>query len=230
MKEEKLLEELEGKLSVKFDNKDFIITALTHSSYANENKDIKYNERLEFLGDAVLQLSISEYLFKKYPSILEGELTKKRSLIVCGISLHEIGEKWELGKYIRMSRGEEMTGGRTRVSIIADCVEAVIAAIYLDKGFNFTKSFILKVFKDIIQKAMENKIILDYKTKLQEILQSEGKTDINYTLTRYEGPPHRRKFFVNLSFDNTVKSTGNGYTKKDAEQDAACNALKGLNN
>ncbi|ADZ20798.1 ribonuclease-3 [Clostridium acetobutylicum] len=230
MEEERLLEELESKLGIEFQNINLLVTALTHSSYANENKNAEYNERLEFLGDAVLQLSISEYFFKKYPTISEGELTKKRALVVCGISLHSIGERWQLGKYIRMSHGEELTGGRTRVSIIADCVEAVIAAIYLDKGFDTAKNFILREFEGTIQNAVENKIILDYKTRLQEILQSKGKTDIKYTLVRHEGPPHRRKFFVNLNFDNDVKSTGEGYTKKDAEQDAACKALKGLDN
>ncbi|MCR3759329.1 ribonuclease III [Clostridium felsineum] len=228
MKEEKLVEELEEKLGIKFENKDLLITAVTHSSYANENKNTEYNERLEFLGDAVLQLSISGYFFRKYPLISEGELTKKRALVVCGISLHSIGEKWGIGQYIRMSRGEELTGGRTRVSIIADCVEAVIAAIYLDKGFEVAKNFVLEVFEDIIKDAVEDKIILDYKTRLQEILQSKGITDIKYTLIRYEGPPHRRKFFVNLSFNNDSKSTGEGYTKKDAEQDAAGKALKGI--
>lgn len=228
--EEDKLNDLEKKIGIVFDNKELIKTAITHSSYANENRNIKYNERLEFLGDAVLELSISEYLFKKYEGIAEGELTRKRALIVCEASLYEISKKWDLGNYLRMSKGEELTGGRTRVSILSDCVEAVIAAIYLEKGFEFVKKFIVQVFEGIIEKAVKNEIILDYKTRLQEILQVNGKVDIKYELVKYEGPPHRRKFYVNLIFENIIKSSGVGYTKKEAEQDAACKALKGLKN
>lgn len=228
--EDDKLDVLEKKIGIVFDNKELIETAITHSSYANENKNIKYNERLEFLGDAVLELSISEYLFKKYQGISEGELTRKRALIVCEASLHEISKKWDLGSYIKMSKGEELTGGRTRVSILSDCVEALIAAIYLDKGFDCAKKFIINVFEEIIEKAVKNEIILDYKTRLQEILQINGKVDIKYELVKYEGPPHRRKFYINLIFDGIIKSNGVGYTKKEAEQDAACKALKGLKN
>ncbi|MCD2346001.1 ribonuclease III [Clostridium guangxiense] len=228
--EDKKLSDLEKKIGIEFNDKELIKTAITHSSYANENRNIKYNERLEFLGDAVLELSISEYLFKKYEDISEGELTRKRALIVCEASLHEISKKWELGNYIKMSKGEELTGGRTRVSILSDCVEAVIAAIYLDKGFDYVKEFIIKVFKDIIEKAVKDEIILDYKTRLQEVLQANGKIDIKYELVKYEGPPHRRKFYINLIFNGAIKSNGIGYTKKEAEQDAACKALKGLKN
>lgn len=226
--EDKKLSSLEKKIGIVFNNKELIETAITHSSYANENKNIKYNERLEFLGDAVLELSISEYLFKKYEGISEGELTRKRALVVCEASLYEISKRWDLGNYIKMSKGEELTGGRTRVSILSDCVEAIIAAIYLDKGFEFVKGFIIKVFEDIIEKAVKNEIILDYKTRLQEVLQANGKIDIKYELVKYEGPPHRRKFYTSLIFDGVVKSNGIGYTKKEAEQDAARKALKGL--
>ncbi|MFL0249885.1 ribonuclease III [Clostridium neuense] len=228
--EDKKLSSLEKKIGIAFNDKELIETAITHSSFANENKNIKYNERLEFLGDAVLELSISEYLFKKYEGISEGELTRKRALIVCEASLYEVSKRWELGDYIKMSKGEELTGGRTRVSILSDCVEAIIAAIYLDKGFECVKGFIIKVFEDIIEKAVRNEIILDYKTRLQEVLQANGKIDIKYELVRYEGPPHRRKFYTSLIFDGIVKSNGIGYTKKEAEQDAARKALKGLKN
>lgn len=230
MHEDKKLSSLEKKIGIAFNDKELIETAITHSSFANENKNIKYNERLEFLGDAVLELSISEYLFKKYEGISEGELTRKRALIVCEASLYEVSKRWELGDYIKMSKGEELTGGRTRVSILSDCVEAIIAAIYLDKGFECVKGFIIKVFEDIIEKAVRNEIILDYKTRLQEVLQANGKIDIKYELVRYEGPPHRRKFYTSLIFDGIVKSNGIGYTKKEAEQDAARKALKGLKN
>lgn len=222
------VKEIEKKIQIKFDNRELIETALTHSSFANENNNIKFNERLEFLGDAVLELSISEYLFTTYQDIPEGELTRKRALVVCETSLHSIAKEWDVGSHIRMSKGEEATGGRTRTSILADCVEAIIAAVYLDKGFQFTKKFIVDVFKDIIEKAIKDEIILDYKTRLQEILQTKGKIDIKYELVKFEGPPHRRKFYVNLIFNGGVKASGCGYSKKEAEQDAACMALKGL--
>lgn len=223
------LKAVEKNIGISFENKYLLETALTHSSYANENKNAKFNERLEFLGDAVLELSTSEYLFKTFSNIPEGELTRKRALVVCETSLYAISQRWELGKHIRMSKGEELTGGRTRVSILADCVEAIIAAVYLDKGFKFAKAFVVEVFKNIIEKAIRDEIILDYKTKLQEVLQVRGKVDIKYELIKYEGPPHRRKFYVRLSFDNSIKAYGDGYTKKEAEQCAAYTALKGLN-
>ena len=141
------LREFEEALKVNFTNLSYLKTALTHSSFANQYKDTEYNERLEFLGDSVLQLCITEYLFTNYKDKAEGELTKIRSLIVCENSLFEIAKSLNLGSYIRMSKGEELTGGRNRTSIQADAVEAVIAAIYLDKGLEFTRAFILDYFK-----------------------------------------------------------------------------------
>lgn len=220
--------ELEQKLDVCFEDKELLKIALTHSSYANGKKNIKFNERLEFLGDSVLQISISEYLFLNYSKKTEGELTKRRALIVCENSLYEIAKKWDLGKYIRMSKGEELTGGRERVSILADCVEAIIAAIYIDAGFEKAKGFVLTNFKDTIEKAIKNKIILDYKTKLQEVMQKNGDVDIQYDLMKYEGPPHRRKFYTQVSVNDKVLGNGTGYSKKESEQSAAKKALKGL--
>ncbi|WP_026882323.1 ribonuclease III [Clostridium akagii] len=219
------LDELQKKLTVNFENKQLLITAITHSSYANQKKNVKYNERLEFLGDAVLQIVISEYLFLNYEDKSEGELSKKRSLIVCENSLFKIAKQWELGNYILMSNGEEMTGGRTRVSILSDCVEAIIAAIYLDKGIENSKEFILRNFSDIIESAMKNQIILDYKTKLQEVLQKKGEVDIQYNLIKFEGPPHRRKFYISVIYHGEIHGTGSGYSKKEAEQDAAQTSL-----
>ena len=148
------LSEIEKCLGIKFSNPTYILVALTHSSYAKQFRGEEYNERLEFLGDSVLQLTITEYLFKKFKSKTEGELTKIRSLIVCENSLCEISKKLKLSSFIRMSRGEELTGGRERVSIQADAVEAVIAAIYLDKGLEVAKNFILTNFENIIIKAI----------------------------------------------------------------------------
>ena len=212
------LKEFQDTLGVQFTNLSYLKKALTHSSFANQFKDTEYNERLEFLGDSVLQLCITEYLFKNYVDKAEGELTKIRSLIVCENSLFEIAKSLNLGNYIRMSKGEELTGGRNRTSIQADAVEAVLAAIYLDKGLEFTREFILDKFSDIIEKAIENKIILDFKTKLQEHLQKNGEVNITYELVKFEGPPHRRKFFTKVLINGECMGEGEGFSKKEAEQ------------
>ena len=216
---------VEETLGIKFNDSSYIKIALTHSSYAKQFKDGSYNERLEFLGDSVLQLCITEYLFSNLRKKTEGELTKLRSLIVCENSLYTIAQKLKLSRFIKMSKGEELTGGRERKSIQADVVEAVIAAIYLDKGIKEANKFILREFEGIINKAIRNKIILDFKTKLQEHLQVNGEVDISYELIKFEGPPHRRKFYVNVLVGNEVKGSGEGYSKKEAEQNAAKEAL-----
>ena len=216
--------ELKERLKIDFNNTGLLQTAITHSSYANE-KNVSFNERLEFLGDTILELIISEYLFNKHKDETEGYLTKVRALIVCENSLFEIAKGWDLGKYICMSKGEEITGGRNRVSILADAVEAIIAAIYLDQGFEIAKNFVLRNFAGIIDKAVKNEIILDYKTKLQEILQKNGDVDIAYELVSFEGPPHRREFFVQVSVHGEVKGKGSGFSKKEAEQMAAKEVL-----
>ncbi|MGL4873854.1 MAG: ribonuclease III [Clostridium sp.] len=222
------LKEMENTLGVTFTNLSYLRIALTHSSFANQYKDSEYNERLEFLGDSVLQLSVTEYLYKNYKEKSEGELTKIRSLIVCENSLYDVARSVDIGAYIRMSRGEELTGGRSRVSIQADAIEAVIAAIYLDKGFEYAREFILNKFSDIIDKAINNKIILDFKTKLQEFLQQNGEVDITYELVKFEGPPHRRKFYTRVLINNEVRGEGEGYSKKEAEQKSAKQALVNL--
>ncbi|WP_035290677.1 ribonuclease III [Clostridium sp. KNHs214] len=225
---ENMLMELQQKIGFDFQNKNLLDVALTHSSYANHKKNAKYNERLEFLGDAVLELVISDFLFKKYKEKSEGELTKTRAMIVCENSLHSIAKKWDIGKYINMSKGEEMTGGRTRVSILADCIEAIIAAVYLEEGFEEVKKFVLINFKENIHKALNNQIIMDHKTKLQEIMQQQGEVNIEYNLLRYEGPPHRRKFYIEVYINGKSFGKGEGYSKKEAEQNAAKEALNNL--
>jgi ribonuclease-3 len=226
MKRDVELKTLQRKLKVIFKDEKLLDVAVTHSSYANQKKNIGYNERLEFLGDSVLQLIITEYLFKNYKNKSEGELSRKRSLIVCENSLFEVAQKWELGQYINMSKGEELTGGRDRTSILADCVEAVIAAIYLDKGIEIIREFVIRNFFNIIEKAMRDEIILDYKTKLQEKLQERGDVEIIYDLLRYEGPPHRRKFYTQVKLEDKILGHGSGYSKKQAEQNAAKEAIK----
>lgn len=222
------VKEIEEVIGVSFNEPKLLKTALTHSSYANQHKDQEYNERFEFLGDAILQVCITQHLFLNYKEKSEGELTKIRSLIVCENSLYEIGKKLELGHFIRISRGEELTGGRERTSIIADAVEAIIAAIYLDKGLEFVKDFIIGHFDEIIKKAINNDIVLDYKTKLQEELQKSGEVSIIYELLKYEGPPHRRKFFTSVLIEDRELGRGEGYSKKESEQYAAKAALEVL--
>lgn len=222
------IREIEEAIGLRFNEPKLMKTSLTHSSYANQHKDQDYNERFEFLGDSILQLCITEYLFLNYKHKSEGELTKIRSLIVCENSLYEIGKKLNLGAFIRISRGEELTGGRERVSIIADAVEALIAAIYLDKGLEYVKDFIIGHFETIIKMAINNDIVLDYKTKLQEELQKSGEVSIVYELIKFEGPPHRRKFFTSVIIDNNECGKGEGYSKKESEQNAAKEALERL--
>lgn len=222
------LKKIEENLDITFNNKALLIEALTHSSYTNQNKNTDHNERLEFLGDSVLQLSISEYLYKNYTDKTEGELTRTRALIVCENSLHEVAQRLSLGQYIYMSKGEELTGGRDRVSILADCVEAIIAAIYLDHGLEKVKGFIINNFENIIKRAINNEIILDYKTKLQETLQQKGEVSIIYDLVKFEGPPHRRKFYTEVAVDGRPLGVGSGFSKKEAEQNAAKEALVDL--
>jgi len=218
--------ELEKVLMIKFNNINYLDIALTHSSFANQKIQVDYNERMEFLGDAVLELTISQYLFNNYKDKLEGELTKLRSLIVCENSLYEIAKTWKLGGYLNMSKGEELTGGRSRVSILADAVEAIIAAVYLDQGFDISGEFIIKNFYDTISKACTNEIVLDYKTKLQETLQKNGEIGIKYNMIGFDGPPHRRIFYMEVEIDGISKGKGEGYSKKEAEQNAAKNSMK----
>ncbi|HBW12464.1 MAG TPA: ribonuclease III [Proteiniclasticum sp.] len=218
--------EFEKRIGVFFHKKDLLETALTHSSYANQHKNMQYNEKLEFLGDAVLQLAITEYIYKNFTNKTEGELTKLRALIVCEASLHLVAVKWHLGEHIRMSKGEEITGGRERAALLADAVEAVIAAVYLDQGMDEAKSFVLRHFMEIVDLANKNEIVLDYKTSLQEILQENGEIEIKYELIRYEGPPHRRKFYSKVVIDSITMGKGEGYSKKESEQLAAKDALK----
>lgn len=222
------LKNFQRKIEIFFDEENILRTALTHSSFAHQYKNVEHNERLEFLGDSVLQLTITEYLYKKYNYKSEGELTKIRSLIVCENSLFQVAQNLELSSVIRMSKGEEMTGGRERASLLADAVEAVIAAIYLDKGLTVAKEFILKNFEGLIKKAIKNEIILDFKTRLQELLQKKGEVEITYDLIKFEGPPHRRRFFIDVLINNETYGSGDGYSKKEAEQSAAKIALEKL--
>lgn len=225
MKETRKFLELEKKIGYAFENLDLLVNALTHSSYANEHH-IAYrgnNERLEFLGDAVLEVTSSEFLFRTYPNLPEGELTKKRASLVCEPTLALCAREISLGNYLLLGKGEEATGGRRRDSVVSDAMEALIGAIYLDGGFANAKEFIHRfILKDIEHK----KLFYDSKTILQEIVQGDFKEDgISYVLAGEEGPDHDKKFFVDVLIGEKVIARGTGHTKKGAEQEAAYRAI-----
>ena len=219
------IELFEQKINYEFKNKEYILEALTHCSYSNENKNYPFNERLEFLGDSVLSIVISDYLFKKETKLPEGELTKIRANIVCEESLSEVSKNIHLGKYMLLGKGEEATGGRERISILADALEAVIAAIYLDGGIKCAREFILTNMEKIINDSIKGKIFRDYKTCLQEVLQSNGENNIWYKLIEEKGPDHNKRFVMEVGINDTVLGVGEGKSKKDAEQVAAKCAL-----
>lgn len=220
------ISKFEDTINYTFKNKSYILEALTHSSYSNENKNYKFNERLEFLGDSVLSIVISDYLFKKEKNLPEGELTKLRANIVCEESLSEVAAQINLGEFLLLGKGEEATGGRERISILADALEAVIAAIYLDGGLEEAKRFIFEYMEQIIENSIKGKIFRDYKTYLQEILQSKGEQNIWYKLIEEKGPDHNKRFVMEVGVNDEVLGVGEGKSKKDAEQVAAKSALK----
>ena len=223
----KKLEEFQEMIGYKFQAEGLLRQALTHSSYANEKHLKKHsdNERLEFLGDAVLELVSSDFLYKNYPDISEGELTKKRASIVCEPTLALCTDAIHLGDYLFLGKGEDLTGGRTRKSILSDALEAVIGAIYLDGGLANAKEFIDKYILTDIEKKQ---LFYDSKTILQEVVQGEHET-MSYNLIDESGPDHHKSFTVEVQIDGQVISTGTGPTKKAAEQEAAYRALLKLN-
>ena len=223
------LNRLYEKLGYEFRDTDRIVTALTHSSYANEKKgDIPFNERLEFLGDSVLGLTVSDYLFRTYPKLPEGILTKLRAGVVSEVSLAQVARRLGLGEYLRLGKGEENTGGRERESILADAVESVIGAMYMDSDLETTKAFVLKQLIPSIEILIAGKGHKDYKTDLQELLQSKSALEITYRIIKEEGPDHDKLFTAQVSHGDAVIGQGQGKNKKEAEQQAARNALDKL--
>src|SRR6056297_562897 len=218
-----LIETFEKIIRYKFRNKKILKEALTHSSFANENKEkeLQFNERLEFLGDSVLSIVVSEYIFLKLPDLPEGELTKIRARIVCEASLSEAAKSIKLGDFIMLGRGEELTGGRERPSILADGFEAVLAAIYLDGSFSRVKKFILDIMGDKINNAINGDLLLDYKTKLQEKIQAKTRKKLSYHIYKEKGPDHNKTFYVEVRLDKKILGKGKGSNKKEAEQAAA---------
>lgn len=221
------LEKFQQKIKYSFNRPELLNIALTHSSYANEYKkqNIKHNERLEFLGDSVLSVVVSDYIFNKFPNYPEGDLTKLRATIVCEPSLGEAAQQLQLGKYLLLGKGEDITGGRNRISILSDTFEAVIGAIYLDGKLNKSKEFILDNLTDIIHKAVAGNLFIDYKTELQEMLQKTTKNKINYIVMDEKGPDHNKTFYVAVKVGDKLLGEGNGKSKKEAEQESAKTAL-----
>ena len=213
---------LKEKFDISFKNEALLMEAMTHSSYANEHKEMKgiYNERIEFLGDAVLELTISDWLFRQFPHFQEGQLTKLRAQIVCEDSLSLLAKECSLNKYLLLGKGETLSGGREKPAILCDVFEAFIGALYLDKGVNEVQRFLNLV---VIPKIKNGRyeLITDFKTELQEYLQQNGPVHIRYELVKEEGPSHDKIFTVQLIVDGKKYKTASGKTKKAAEQMAA---------
>jgi len=224
------LEKFMEIIGVKFKNVKLLDAALTHSSYANQY-GLSYNhhnERLEFLGDSVLSIVVSEYLYKKYKTKPEGKLTKIRAAIVCEDSLAKTARKICINQYIRIGKGEELSGGREKDSMLADACEAVIASIYIDQGYESAKEFILNFMKDIIEESGKEKNNHDYKTALQEKVQKLMLGEIKYEVVGDWGPDHEKTFQIQVSVNGKVLGSGQGKSKKEAQQSAAREALKEL--
>lgn len=222
-----LFEELEKKTGYRFKDRHLLHQAMTHSSYSNERHwdKLECNERLEFLGDAVLELVSSDFLYHKYPDRKEGELTKLRASMVCEPSLAYCAKDLSLEKYLLLGKGEEATGGRNRPSIISDAMEALIGAIYLDGGFTSAKEF---VHRFILNDIEDKQLFFDSKTILQEVVQGKNEGELSYQLIREEGPDHDKKFVVEARIGEVVYGQGTGRTKKSAEQEAAYHTLLAL--
>jgi ribonuclease III len=220
--QENQFKELQKKLDVFFTDEKLLKQAFTHSSYVNEHrrKPHEDNERLEFLGDAVLELTVSKFLFKKYPLMSEGELTKLRAAIVCEPALVDFANELSFGTFILLGKGEELTGGRERPALLADVFEAFIGALYLDKGLETVIEFLEKVvFPKINAGAFSH--VMDFKSQLQELVQRDGAGVIEYRVLQEKGPAHNREFVSRVSLNGDELGTGTGKSKKEAEQHAA---------
>ncbi|MCA1028438.1 MULTISPECIES: ribonuclease III [Cytobacillus] len=229
--DEKKFKELQQVLSIEFKNEKLLRQAFTHSSYVNEHrrKPHEDNERLEFLGDAVLELTVSKFLYIKYPMMSEGELTKLRAAVVCEPSLVEFANERDFGKYVLLGKGEEMTGGRMRPALLADVFEAFIGALYLDQGIDVVVCFLEKyVFPKIDSGAFSH--VMDFKSQLQELVQRDSAGMIEYKILQEKGPAHNREFESTVYLNGEELGTGTGRSKKQAEQHAAQMALEVLKN
>ena len=222
-----VLDDIEKEIGYTFKQKELLKKALTHTSYAYEKK-VDSNEKLEFLGDSILEFLSSKYLFENYPNLKEGEMTKVRATVVCEKSLHKIAQKHNFSDFLYLGKSEQVTGGKNRPAILADSVEAVIAAIYIDGGLDKAEKFITENLKDEIEIATKHVGDKDYKTVLQEKLQEHGDVKIEYEITKEIGPDHDKSFEAQVSLNGKVLAKGKGKSKKEAHMEAAKKALENM--
>ena len=224
------LHTLEEKLNYSFRDRSLLTTALTHSSYRREHPGCGHdNERLEFIGDGILDAVIALKLFRMEPDKPEGTLTKTRALVVCEKSLATVGRSIGLNRHLLLGTGEEKTGGREKDSIIADAMEAVMGAVLIDGGYETCERVILELLSDTIDEAISGALITDHKSEFQELVQKKGcVNDIRYVTDRSEGPDHHKLFFVHVEVDGKIMGSGSGYSKKEAGQNAAKEAIANL--
>lgn len=221
------LDKLEESIGYTFKNKLLLKNALTHTSYANEN-NVKSNEKLEFLGDSILEFISSKYIYTKYPNLKEGEMTKVRADVVCERSLYKVALKHNFSDFLFIGKSQIINKGNERPSILADSIEAVIAAIYFDSGLEAAEKFIVENLKDYIETASKHVGMKDHKTVLQEKLQVHGDVKIKYDIIKESGPDHDKTFTARVSLNGKVLAEGNGRTKKEAEMEAAKKALENM--
>ncbi|HPY36809.1 MAG TPA: ribonuclease III [Clostridia bacterium] len=224
------LEELQARIGYSFRDISLLDAALTHTSFVKgDGKGSVHNERLEYLGDAVLELCISEQLFLRYPTWNEGSMTRVRAMIVCESALDQAGRKhFGLQEFLLLGLGEENTGGRTKPSILSDALEALIGAIYLDGGLEYSREFILKFAQEALKNATEKGSSRDYKTALQEYVQKKRLGSIKYDVVSETGPDHKKQFIIAVSLNEALVGEGSGNSKQEAGQHAARAALKAL--
>ncbi len=220
-------EKIEKEIGYEFKNKQLLETALTHTSYAYENKK-QSNEKLEFLGDSILEFISSEYIYHNYPNLKEGEMTKVRASVVCEDSLQKIAKMHNFSDFLYLGKSERTSQKEVRPAIMADSIEAVIAAIFLDGGLEEAKKFILNNLAESIENATKNIGQKDYKTVLQEVLQKNGNVDIEYVIIDEKGPDHEKVFTAEVKFNNKILAIGEGKSKKQAEMEAAKKALENI--
>ncbi|MCX8008678.1 MAG: ribonuclease III [Patescibacteria group bacterium] len=221
------LDDLQNTIGIQFHDKELLKNAFYHRSYLNEARHIKHsNERLEFLGDAVLSLLTSEFLYKNYPEFPEGTLTNIRSGLVKTKSLADVAQTLHLGDLLMLSRGEEESGGRRNVSLLADCFEALLGAIFLDHGIETAREFLQTYLFPKAQHIIETKSYIDFKSLLQEIVQQESKISPTYRVAKSEGPDHDKTFWIEVMIGDKVAGSGVGKSKQEGEQNAAADALE----
>jgi ribonuclease-3 len=221
---------LEEKTAYSFRSRALLEEALTHKSFSNERQGetVPFNERLEFLGDAVLDLVVSRYVYRRFPAAPEGELTRIRAEVVNEKSLAHVARRLALGEYLRLGKGEEKSGGRKKDSLLANALEAFLGAVFCDGGFEEVRQVAEELFAGEMERAGRRKAGTDFKTRLQEVLQARLGTVPDYVLSQVEGPEHRRLYSVEVHVDGRVAGCGSGTTKKRAEQEAAREALRKL--